>query len=136
VLNSRDTKRYISAVDTISFGSVDISEQEYLNDDCYAFMDTEDYMPDQAMKNIGAVTVEDAHSQCPSANAGDQFGQRSRLHPPVDQSRYIGMFETSSRRILAKTFSDITIARVNAIIVPPDQNQESFIELNSHMDTS
>jgi hypothetical protein len=69
-----------------------------------------------------------------SENAGDQFGQCSRRYL-TDQSRYIGMFHSSHRTTIT-TNTHATIAQMDATPESGEQNQESFIELDSHTDTS
>ncbi len=87
-------------------------------------------------QNVGAVTVTTDLNTAPGIqeNAGDQFGQRSRQRFP-DQSRYIGMFRSFHRTTVQEN-TKVTISQMDAIMESTEQYQESFIELDSHADTS
>jgi hypothetical protein len=87
----------------------------------------------QITVGVGAITTSPPEHENMPMNAGDQFGQRSRLHCP-DQSRCIGMVQ-SSPRINAQGMHDITISQL--IATPEQQDQQlPFVELDSHADTS
>ncbi len=82
--------------------------------------------------NIAAVATATDRNNI-SANAGDEFGQRSRSYY-ADQSHYIGMI-TSSPRTTVKQTNEAVISQMSA--APGAQLQEqSLVELHSHMDTS
>jgi hypothetical protein len=145
VLNARGIKRNISAIETECYDKTGrynemnpgaMFHQDYFNDG-YTTMTPDDSLLqhcDTEMEltpTVGAVTTITDPEQL-NMNAGDQFGQRSRLHS-YDQSRYIGMFQSSSRRIVKKK-PTITISQVNATM--EQMHVQSFIELDSHADTS
>jgi hypothetical protein len=134
VLDARGTKRNISALDVDRSDDLydDAQEQAYLDDQTLITMDTPDQQSTYgiaAIHNVTATVNQDIQS-----NAGDQFGQRSRLHD-ADQSRYIGMFE-SSHRILVSNNRNVTISQMVSSPAKDENYQESFIELDSHADTS
>jgi hypothetical protein len=89
----------------------------------------------QNLQNINAVTMNEYNtaSTHPQSNAGDQFRRRSHAHF-TEQSRYIGMFE-SSIRTTVKNDTNVTVSRVIATPVQQQQHK-SFIELDSHADTT
>jgi hypothetical protein len=132
-LNARGTKQNISAVDVDYPKDAydDVHEQEYFDDQTFITTDTSGH---QSIHGIAAINVTETVDQDIQVSAGDQFGQRSCLHG-YDQSRYIGMFELS-HRILASNNVSATISQMNSSSAKDEQYQESFIELDSHADTS
>jgi hypothetical protein len=157
ILSARGTKRNISAADTDypipmtqDFSTYHYDNDYYLNPgDCYyetdpntgTYTNPEDLKTEQEAvidysQNVSTLVTNITDSDQQS-NAGDQFGQRSRAHIH-DQSRYIGMLE-SSPRVQMRQSEDMTISRVNTIAetnVEAQEYRESFIELDSHVDTS
>jgi hypothetical protein len=95
-------------------------------DDSYDFPDTEYYGGDQLGTNESNNQYQDY-----GGVAGNEFGQRSRMNPTDNDSRYIGMFHTSKQPVCMEPQQESRhILQLNM-----SELLEGHIELDSHADT-